>query len=141
MNENDEWADWTPDREDPNFDQFHELRLGWLQQEYHEQKELLEKLHEKREIDEFIASYTVAEKEGVVHSYCVWTNTIISQLPQTDLVMLFDPETEASSLASWEAMQETVPHLLEPLDCYPSRFRVTSFPNKQQMFEMETRPF
>lgn len=139
LTENDEWTDWMPDRNDPNFEQFHKLKLGWLQQEYHEQKELLERLHEEQEIDEFVASFTVAEKEGALHSYCVWTKTVISQLPETDLVMLFDPDSEASSLASWEALQKTVPHLFEPLDCYPLRYRVTGFPTKQHMFEMNAQ--
>ncbi len=139
LNANDEWVDWLPDPNDEIFGQFQQMKLGWLQQEYHEQKEILEKLLEQQEIDEFVASYTVAEKEGVLQSYCVWTNSVVSRLPQTDLVMLFDPETDASNLATWDAVQKTIPHLLESLDCYPPRYRVTSFPTSKQLFEMEAQ--
>jgi hypothetical protein len=56
-------------------------------QAYTEQKDLLDRLHEKSGVDVSVASYGgTQDKNGQVRSYAVWTQGVVSLLPQTDLV-------------------------------------------------------
>ena len=68
-------------------------------------------------------------------SYAVWTESVESLLPQTDLVVFGGMEGEPT-MVPWSRVLEEVGHLLEPLDIYPPRYRVREFPSAEQLAAM-----
>ena len=52
----DDWVDWFPAKGHPLFSDFRELAMRYFFQEYADQKELLEQLHQKDGTDIFVAS-------------------------------------------------------------------------------------
>lgn len=136
-----QWIDWFPTAENPLFDEYRRLQLSWLQIEYEDQKQLLEKIYELQHIAEFVASFSVMETDGVLNSYCVWSRGIKSLLPQTDMIMFYEEETDSTTGVSWQQAQQHIAELMDPLDMYPPRFRVIDFPDQRQMKLMTTAEF
>lgn len=133
------WSDWDPPQDNPLFAEYKRIRLGWLQIEYSDQKKLLERIHEAQLNDDFIASFTVAEKDEQLHSYCVWTAGINSLLPKTETIMFYDVDTEDSKAVNWEEAETHLDGLMEPLDMYPPRYRVIDFPDAEQLARLQEK--
>ncbi|MGC8639691.1 MAG: hypothetical protein ACP5XB_07400 [Isosphaeraceae bacterium] len=133
------WTPYLPSEDHPAFRRMKELVLETLGQDYVEQKNLLETLHARTGEDLFVASYSsIQNKEsGRLASFCMWARGVDSLLPRTDLVHLFDPERpegqRLAAFATWEHLSEVVGELLEPVDLYPERYRVRSFPSEEQI--------
>ena len=70
----DEWTRWLPEPDHPQFEEFHGVWLRSQGQDYAEQKGLLDKLHESRGEDLFVASFSVAQHKetGKRINFCVW---------------------------------------------------------------------
>ena len=92
----DDWVPWLPDTEHELHAKFHELATRSIGTDYSEQKDVLEKLYEKRGCDEFIASFSglQSKADGRLASFCAWTEGIVSLLPKTDLIMFARIERE-----------------------------------------------
>lgn len=138
--EGDQWQPWLPDRECPHYGQFRMLQIKAIGQDYAEQGELLSALYRKRGDDTYISAFSATQNSqtGAIDSYCVWSEGVPSILPRADRVFFFrpDPATRDGKVvaaASWEDVEQTVGDLLEPLDIYPARYRVTGFPNAAQL--------
>src|SRR5262249_55825187 len=58
----DDWVDWMPSRGHPLAPRFEELARRFLYEEYSDQQDLLNKLHEQKEIDLYIASFSAVKK-------------------------------------------------------------------------------
>ena len=76
-----------------------------------------------------------------LQTYCSWTKGVHALLPKSGIIHFDEPAADYSRMtphgsASWEHVQEVVGHLLEPLGCYPERYRVREFPNPQQLQEL-----
>ena len=71
------------------------------------------------------------DPQGRFLSYAVWTQSIESLLPQSDLVVFGGMDGEPT-MVPWCKMTEEVGHLLEPLDMYPPRYCVREFPSAEQ---------
>jgi hypothetical protein len=136
-----EWQDWMPPADHPAFGSFNELRLTFLAEEYEEQKQLLDSLHEKQGVDEFVASYELMKHRdtGDLRSMAVWTEGVVSLLPEADMVFFHRPDTEETVEAMWADVVRVVPDLLEATEYYPPRWRVSGFPTEEQLAAM-TRP-
>lgn len=135
--EGDEWVRWMPDADHPLFDEFRGLWLRSQGQDYAEQKDLLDKLHESRGEDVFVASFTVAQHKqtGERINFCLWGEGIASLLPRTEQVVLGAPGHEPI-IAAWEKVVEVAGGIMKPQDMYPERFRVDEFPTPEQLAAM-----
>jgi hypothetical protein len=136
----DTWVPFLPAPEHPLHHTFRTLWLRSFASDYADQKEALDTLNEKRGEDLFVASCTVVQKRdsGEMRSYCVWTEGITSWLPRTDDVALFHvpegaEEGEIVGLFPWERVQQVAGHLMERLEVYPERYRVSDFPSQEQI--------
>lgn len=139
----DEWQTWLPEPSSPAYNRLHELQLRSVSAEYADQKELLEKLHEVRGEDIFVASFSGMQDTttGQMTSYCVWPRGVPTLLPETEEIFLMggDPEDpELLARVPWQRVQQIVGHLLQPQDFYPPRYLVTDFPNEQQLAKLAT---
>lgn len=113
-----------------------------LQGAYHAQKELLDKIHEERSEDLFVASYMLyelADSGGRTFSMCSWTQTVDSLLPRTDRVALVELGPDGVSntrLVEWAELEGKAGTLLEQVSLYPPRYRTLGFPSKAQLGQM-----
>ena len=125
----DEWVPWLPDVSHPLYKDFQRLHLQSLGQDYAEQKDLLDKLHEKKGEDVFVASFSAIQApDGRVFSYATWTETTNSLLPKTDALVLGRVGGEPR-MVEWQKVMDVAGDLMEPLDIYPPRYRVREFPS------------
>ncbi len=130
------WYRWQPT--EPSLARTHREIFRRRQAiDYSQQKELLNKLNERENVDLFVASYSLYDPgDGEeFYSSCVWSKDIPSLLPETDRVILFiDPESKDRLTVSWTVLQST---LTEPLQrvpgLFPRRFRAYTFPNTEQI--------
>ena len=133
----DDWVPWMPDPSHPHYDEFRMLRMKTYGQDYAEQKELLDALHEKTGEDIFVASFSVVEHKdtGQRISYCVWTKGSRSLLPKTERIVLGGPDQEPI-MVDWDRVVEVVGDLMKPQGIYPERYRVEDFPTVEQLAAM-----
>ena len=70
----DEWTPWLPDVSHPSYNDFRKLYVQALATDYAWQKDLLDKLHTKRDEDIFVATYSLLQApDGKLLTYAVWT--------------------------------------------------------------------
>lgn len=129
----DEWVPWLPDVDHPLYWDFRTWRTRSMGQDYTEQKELLDKLHQKTGEDVFVASFSGLEDSGHFASYSVWTKGVPTLLPRTDRIALLDPADDNPVLAEWDCVAGVVGDMMEAIDVYPPRFRVVGFPDEMQL--------
>jgi hypothetical protein len=132
----DEWVAWLPPPDHPHHEKFRLLEQGFLAGEYAEQKSLLDKRHEQTGEDVFVASFSIAEKDGKRLTYSVWSKDVVTWLPKTEFVGLFDDQPEQLEFVAWGQLKAVAGHLLAPLDCYPPRWLVEDFPSRDQIEKM-----
>jgi uncharacterized protein YtpQ (UPF0354 family) len=130
------WETWLPPTEHPEFDKFRMLDLKYSYGEYDEQKKRLEKRHEQTGEDAFVASFSAVERDALVLSYCVWSKSVVTWLPRTQFVGLYDPETKECRFVRWERLEQTIGQRMIPLDCYPPRWSVDDFPSEAEIAQM-----
>jgi hypothetical protein len=134
----DAWVDWMPPPGHPLYDGFRTLELKSIYHEYAEQKKLLDAIHEARDEDVFVASFTAVERDdGSIFSYCVWSDGITDALlPRTQRVLFYRPGEDVVASAPWEHVICVVGDLMEETDEYPARYRIHSFPSAQELAEI-----
>ena len=107
--------------------------------DYSQQQGLLNDIHKLEEIDIFVASYKIFEREdGSSYSACIWSNGIDSSLPQAEnIAFLVDLEGKDHFVVPWDAAVSVVGSLLEQEpSLMPIRYRVRQFPNAEQLIEL-----
>ena len=129
-----DWVPWLPDPSHALFNEFRGLQLHSLGRDYAEQKENLDGTTDK---DTFVASFAIVQHPETQHlmTYCVWPKGTLALLPITDTIA-FMQEEQRPLMAEWDRAVEIVGHLMEPLDIYPQRFRVSEFPTEEQLAAM-----
>jgi hypothetical protein len=111
-----------------------DLRRVALQEDYAEQKQLLEQLHQKQGIDVFVASYMLYKGEDErMFSVASWTEGVDTLLPQADrvsfVVMDEAGQPRHAGIVAWEQVEAVAGHLMRVEEgSYPVRYRVTGFP-------------
>lgn len=114
------------------------LKALWSQSmasDYAGQKQLLEKFHERKGIDIFVASFQVMQRpDQSVLTMSVWTEGVSSLLPKTDIVALIRLDGNGQLLDTmmlpWDELADKT-NALKLLDAgYPPRYRTTEFPPK-----------
>jgi hypothetical protein len=57
-------------------------------------------------------------------------------LPQTDILAFMRDPQDKPRMFSWDRVVGVVGDMMEPLDMYPPRFRVSEFPTEEQIAAM-----
>jgi hypothetical protein len=133
------WVPFMPERLSNAWDAFRTLELFTRARDYDEQTQRLEKLHEERGEDLFVAAYTPYQDErGRSISYAVWLKGVDSLLPRTEVIFFMDPalgqEAPPVAIARWDEVARVAGELLVPVEgLYPARYRVRGFPTEEQL--------
>jgi hypothetical protein len=103
-----------------------------------EQTEKLIKLYQQKGKDFLVGSYTLNQREtGGYESHSVWSKTIPTLLPKTDLIAFFDPTKPESQrklgLAKWDDVKRIAGGLMLDTQMFPARFYVSKFPTDEQL--------
>ncbi len=131
------WHDYLPDRDHPAFATFVAARRMSMGLDYNEQQEILDGIHQDCGEGAFVASFSLLDNDEGEHSFCVWTQGVDTWLPITDLVALnTDDENEDIQFVSWHTVQQTMGDAMRPLEMYPARYAVNTFPSQTQMTQM-----
>ncbi|MEO6279747.1 hypothetical protein [Roseateles sp.] len=102
-------------------------------EDYEGQRQVLEGQHEAQNIDLFVASYTLMQKDGEpLTSYSVWSDGIGTLLPQAQSIVLLyrDGEETWHTRLAWATVLEHFGHLMERTAHIPVRYRVRRFPDR-----------
>ena len=147
------WHAYRPPVNHPSSRVLNELRMSTISSAYAWQKQTLDEKHRLEDSDVFVASYLVFRDEAAMKNLSVstWTESISTLLPRTDLVSLCpstlldqDPETmkldehERPVIVPWDILQKAVGNLMEPMGFYPERYRVSEYPNPEQLRILRT---
>jgi hypothetical protein len=105
---------------------------------YQQQMGSLTKLYEQKGKDLFVGKYTLNQREtGGYESSSVWSKTVPTLLPKTDLIAFFDPTKPESERvlgqAKWEEVMRIAGDLLLDTQMFPARFYVSKFPSEEQL--------
>ncbi len=107
---------------------------------YEEQKSALDEWTQQRELDVFVASHTLMQKDdGTAFSFRVLSKGVHTWLPKTDIVMLLDPTlggTPPRPIA-WEVFERETGAMLKRLPYQLDRFEVTTYPDEEAIQRME----
>lgn len=113
------------------------------QGDYDAQKEALDRLHEERGIDVFVATYNLFmqnDDSATSFSLATWTRGVDTSLPKVDRLALVRPEANDDigevRVVSWEQAAPVLAPLLEPEDLYPARYRTRGFPSDAQLAQL-----
>ena len=132
----DEWMAWLPPPDHPHHEEFRLLEQGYLAGEYAEQKALRDKRQQQTGEEVFVASFSIIEKHDKRLSYSIWSKDVLTWLPKTEFVGLFDDEPEQVDFVAWDRLQAAAGHLMTPLECYPPRWLVDDFPSREEIEKM-----
>ncbi len=131
----DEWVDWMPPEGHPLRDKFREMERQFFYLEYADQKESLEQLYAKEEIDIFVATCSAVrnQESEEIFTYCVWPEGADALLPVCDKVIL-GAEGQPGQMADWNKLRAVAGALMvEDETLYPPRLRVINFPTPAQL--------
>lgn len=105
----------------------------WGAHNYDEQKGNLEHFFEKHDIDIFVASVLLMEKEdnSEIATISVWSEDVDTLLPKTELIAI-RKENDQQILVPWDKAIAIVGDYLEQTDDFPIRYRVKTFPTEDQ---------
>jgi hypothetical protein len=123
------WNTWLPSGEPGQ-------KLGRLQREiiandYADQKQALDALHEKVERDVFVASQSLIERksDGQLISYAVLGNGVHTLLPKADLIFLVEEEGGDALMVTMAEFLEIAATFVKRLSYVMPRYEVVEFPD------------
>jgi hypothetical protein len=108
---------------------------------YNDQQSALQEWCERQGDDVFVAQFNGVEEQQtkIVRSYCVWSKDVVTFLPETDEVMLYEdekPEDDRVTRVDWDVMWAHCEGLLQPTEHVPARWRVEAFPDPETLRRM-----
>lgn len=113
-----------------------QLRQRYLADDYADQKTLLDDLHDKHDIDLFVASFMLVQDNHAREEFslCTWSEGVDALLPKSDRIALvrFNEQGKAqrAGMYDWDTVSAVARHLMTPEpDTYPIRYRVRQFPD------------
>jgi hypothetical protein len=101
--------------------------------EYTAQKEALDKAHEARGEDVFVANLSALarKKDERPITWCVWAHEVDALLPRADVVAV-SPEPKTFFMVPWAQVERLAPGCLTPEpSLWPPRFRTTAWPSPE----------
>ena len=111
------------------------LQFTLMTADYASQKQLLDKFHERKAIDIFVASCQLMQgADGTVVTMGVWTEGVSTLLPKTTIVVLnrLDANKQPIEMVAvaWDELMNKTGALKLLDTAYPPRYRTTEFPPK-----------
>ena len=131
---------WQPHAPLVAIDTWHQLNLRNAAAVNESQKELLDALHARRELDLFVASYQMMARDDLgTLSFSVWAEQVDTLLPRTEFIIFNARGYDAARplLVPWQEATEVVGDLMEATDHAPERFRVRRFPDETQFARLK----
>ncbi|MDR6472151.1 uncharacterized protein YtpQ (UPF0354 family) [Burkholderia sp. OAS925] len=123
------WQKFVPDGLEAKLRQ---LRTREIAGDYHDQQAHLNDIHGREGVDIFVPQYTVAERpSGELFTACVWTDSVHSLLPATDIVVLVRLEPKQMAFVPWRELVKECAHLMKRTELLPVRYEVDGFPEEQ----------
>jgi glycosyltransferase involved in cell wall biosynthesis len=104
--------------------------------DYEQQAGYLARLHERQNLDIFIAGYKLFQrKDQSTFSLCVWSHGVDTLLPKTDYIaFMADHTTRDQFRVAWHDAFPIVSNLMQVApDLEPVRYRVHQFPDAHQL--------
>ena len=116
----------------------HSLFVAHLAENYAAQKAALDAFHERSQIDIFVASFAILNRDDGQVSSCVWSEGVPSLLPVTDWIALApeDPDADFKHVR-WQHMLDVCGERLQATEESPARFLVDTFPDSTQWDALE----
>ncbi|MFT3840819.1 MAG: hypothetical protein QM723_27770 [Myxococcaceae bacterium] len=136
---NGKWAPWLPDSKHPAYERLFFLALQTRANLYAQQKELLDAWHEFIGDNTAVARFSAFRTEhGEIFTSTPWTEGAPALLPHSDRIDFVrnrdgNPEVWA---AKWDVAHQVVPHLFEPTNEKPERWRVSGFPTQAELDQL-----
>lgn len=133
------WEAWAPQGAAGN--ELHNLQRYMADADYATQQSALNTMLEQSGQDVFVANLKLVQKQGSprIESYAVISRGVSTWVPQCDLLVFNDPESNQILFVPWQIVLAVVPDLLEPLPYVLPRFKVQAFPDQAQLKEMKAR--
>ncbi|WP_165229882.1 hypothetical protein [Aquisphaera insulae] len=141
------WTPYLPPEDSPAHRPIQSLILGVMARDYHDQQELLQGLYRANGEGISVASYSALQdrESGRLASSCLWGRGLDSLLPRTDIVCFADAsQPDGKTLVAsvtWDRMMDIVGDRIEPIDVYPERYRVRSFPDPGEIERLKAAEF
>jgi len=136
---NGKWDLFMPPQTSAAYNDFHHLQQLYLSQIYEKQRDQLQTAYKKAGRDAVAASFEAEqnEKTKAFDSLCYWVKNAELDLPQTDRIVFEDAaipgEGKTLGSAPWSKVVEVMGEALAPIDTYPKRFHVKTFPTAEQL--------
>ena len=123
----------------PASERFREARYRGTMSVYDDQKKLLDQIHEKENIDIFVASYRVFknDKLGGFISSVQWTRDVDALLPRADYVWFYCTRVKEIVSVPWDIAVDVLGCLSREPHLLPERYRVGGFPSDEQMIRLK----
>ncbi len=136
-------AGWTPfilDPERPEHWPLVTLQAVELTRRYHQQKELLDAVHQHSGTDIFVASHKLMRApDDSLFSYASWSDGVEALLPRVDRLVLTCADGRIVD-APWPAVVRLAADLLVPTGSHPERFHVRRFPTEDVLAVLSGEP-
>jgi len=122
-----------------------DLRRMALQEDYAEQKQLLDQQFEKQGTDVFVATYMLVKGEDErIFSVSTWTAGVEALLPETDRIVLVSLDASGAAgrrwNVAWADLVAAAGHLMLRQDGYQlPRWRVSAFPDEALLAALEAK--
>ena len=106
--------------------------------DYGQQAGYLNKIHERNQIDVFVASMLLFKRKEGSFNLCMWAKGVDSLLPKAEIVALATTKNkEDQILVPWDALVRVLGALMEEQpELAPVRYRVRRFPDATQFEEL-----
>ncbi len=135
------WDDWEPPRDHAAYDAFRFLRAAQEVYEATEQAALVrEMIPPGQSVLEMPPLEMVQSPLGETRTVTTWATGRPAALPRADLIV-FRRGKETLGFATWEQVERALPDVLFPLPGYPTRYRVTDFPEGWQLDGVGLEPW
>jgi hypothetical protein len=136
--EDGEVADFSVSENSPIFNEVERAKKISALIYYQQQTETLAKLYEQKGKHILVAKYTLNQlTTGGYGSYCIWSKTVPTLLPKTDLIAFSDPAKPVPQgtlgLAKWDDIMRIAGDLFLDTQMFPARFYVSKFPTDEQL--------
>jgi hypothetical protein len=113
------------------------LELKFLADDYASQKADLEKFHQQKGLDIFVASFAAYKVNGQLTSMATWTKGVDTLLPKTDAITFVTlPEGNGQArtkVVRWDDAFAMLGRGMVLQDDYPPLYRVTGFPTEEAL--------
>ena len=134
LGEDGDWRTCQLAPKHPFAQQLDQWKLQANATEYSIQQDLLNQLHEKKEVDIFVGSFSALETPRGIRSYSVLSQGIVSLLPRSDLIILFYPDAGDTDLVmEWDQFNAAFPGVLKPVGMIPERYMCELVPSLEDV--------